>query len=58
MKKTKMTVYLDDETRKKLDEIYAWAIQVGNKKSYSYFIAEGIKVWHECVLERKGCENV
>lgn len=50
--KNKLTVYLDDDVRKMLDEMHVWSIKIGNKKTLSFFVSESIKVMHECVMEK------
>lgn len=38
MKKIKMSLYLDEETKTLLDEVYTHHIKLGSKKSYSDLI--------------------
>lgn len=52
--KIKVTVYLEEGTKQKLDKIYTWCIGKGSKRPYGEIITEGIETMHDVIEEKIG----
>ena len=56
-KKTKLTVYIDDETRNKLNHLHAYSIKINEKKTMSWFVGEAIKALYLKSKDKNGRDN-
>ena len=57
MKKTKFTVYLDDETRRRLEVFYGQLISQGKKQSYGDIVTSALHAYIQNNLEEESQQS-